>query len=198
MKKLLSVILSLVLIMGTICAVPAFSASADAPGFNLNDWYVTQGAGGTVTSDTTAGTVAFTGTQYGAMYTKVSNLEVGKTYDFSFDTSPTSSFQLWVVPGTETLSFSNGLPNNSTRKHIISVSGTTFSAQITPEVTSYWFVFRNETGTAATSAFTFSNFKFEEASAEVLAGIAIADGNWKATNGTVTNNTNAHTVTATG
>ncbi|MBQ3088333.1 MAG: hypothetical protein IJC36_01735, partial [Clostridia bacterium] len=102
MKKLLSVILSLVLIMGTICAVPAFSASADAPGFNLNGWYVTQGAGGTVTSDTTAGTVAFTGTQYGAMYTKVSNLEVGKTYDFSFDTSPTSSFQLWVVPGTET------------------------------------------------------------------------------------------------
>ena len=200
MKKYLSIILSLVLILGTVFIAPAASVSAEGAitGFDLNGWYVAPGTNGYATPNAENQSVHFIGVNYRAMYTTVSNLEVGKTYELSFDITPKAALQLWVVPGTETISWDQGLPTNTSRKHIVSVTGTTFVAQITPETTSLHFVFRNQTDTAATNEFTLSNFSFAKASAETVAGIAIADGTWKSTNGKVTNNTTAHTVTAEG
>ncbi|MBQ3088008.1 MAG: hypothetical protein IJC36_00055, partial [Clostridia bacterium] len=78
-------------------------------------------------------------------------------------------------------------------------SGNKFVAQFTASETSYHLVFRDYDATVTN--ITLSNFVLTAVKTLTeadLAGNAIADGTWKATNGSVTNNTKAHTVTATG
>lgn len=197
MRKALSIILSLVLIIGTIFAVPVFSVSAEGAitGFDYanGSWNVTKNAGGTVTPNASAKTVSFTGTQYQSIYTTVSNLEVGALYEFYFDVSPNANFQIWAVPGDEALAFSGVLPSSANRIHLGNSNGSKCQVQFTANHTSYHIVFRNELNSAATTAFTFSNIMFEKASAETVAGVAIANGDWNITKnagGTVTKSKN--------
>lgn len=204
MKKALSIILSLVLIIGTIFAVPVFSVSAEGAitGFDYanGSWNVTKNAGGTVTPNASAKTVSFTGTQYQSIYTTVSNLEVGALYEFYFDVSPNANFQIWAVPGDEALAFSGVLPSSANRIHLGNSNGSKCQVQFTANHTSYHIVFRNELNTGGTTAFTFSNIIFEKASAETVAGVAIANGDWNITKnagGVATKSNNTVSITGT-
>ena len=201
MKKALSIVLSVLLIITTVFTTGVFSASAADNSVANGEWYITKNAGGTVTKSNN--TVIFTGTQYQTMYTRLTGLTPNAVYSLTFDVSPAINSQVWLLEGDEAVSFTidGTVPSGATS--LTAINGTSATVEFTAEKNSYYIFFRNALTTGSTTSFTFSNFnlaKVGTVSEEVLAGNVVANSDWQITKnagGTVTKSNNTVKFTGT-
>ena len=142
------------------------------------EWKITPNAGGTVSHNKNEHTVSFTGTQYQTMYTKITGLTANTMYKLTFEASPAMNAQVWMLSGNAAVSFTidGTVPSGATS--IVSVNGTAITVQFTAEEESHYLFFRNCLSTAATTAFTLSNFALNEKVAGDVVGDDVANGEW--------------------
>ena len=193
MKKVLSIILSLVLVMGTICAVPAFSALAEEPTEDGADianatWYDSTGAQSTnngIYNPAEGNTVnVLSWLQYRSMYTKLVGLETNTTYQITFGYSNVAveATGTAVVAATDAKpTFSNQIVQNATygRTTVDSTNKKVTIYFTTDANTDYFLCIK--TG-ASTADFNFNGITMNKVEKDVELGNAIADGEWKGTN----------------
>ncbi len=179
MKKILSIIISLVLIMGTIYVVPASTVSvaaetvtsasftdgvtwklSDGTTMNGASWGSVVGANGTVT-------VSHAKLPYRSLFAKIEGFSVGTTYDLSL-TIPQSGIENVTVAVDDSAYFKNQILYADTGKYKrATISGTVATIIFTAESD---FIYISIKFDGNTTSATFSNFVLSKEQEEIISG----------------------------
>jgi len=197
MKKVLSIILLLVLIMGTV-VVPGVSVSAEGvTDANFTDgvtwrvskatdttmegelWGAVKGADGSVVFSDDTGAL-----KSRSVFAKITGFEVGATYNLSFSI-PTSGIEHVTIVLDDTANFKNHIlygANGQTRINSNNCSTFTNGVAAKTFTTTNNFIYLAVKFDSTVTAATFNNFNIEE---KMIAASDFTDGvTWKVSDGT--------------